>query len=82
MLVSYFKLSLWRFGQLWQYVGIGSLGMRLDQDCNSMGDMAQITPRVPFTCADNATLSQLILQECMAMGDAENISPRVPSTFA
>ena len=54
--VSYFKRSLWRCGQLWQYVGMGSLGTRLHRDCNAMGDTANISHRVPSTCAQNAIL--------------------------
>jgi len=54
--VSCFKQSLWHCGQLWQYVGMGSLGMRLHQDSNAMCDAANISPRVPSTCAQNAIL--------------------------
>ena len=54
--VSYFKRSLWRCGQLWQYVGMDSLGMRLHRDWNAMGDAANISPRVPSTSAQNAIL--------------------------
>jgi len=54
--VSYFKWSPWRCGQLWQYVGMGSLGTRLHRDCNAMGDVANISPRVPSTRAPNAIL--------------------------
>jgi len=54
--VSYFKRSLWRCGQLWQYVRMGSLGTLLHRDCNAMGDAANISPRVPSTCAQNAIL--------------------------
>jgi len=32
--VSYFKQTLWRCGQLWPYVGMGSLGTNLHRDCN------------------------------------------------
>jgi len=32
--VPYFKQTLWRCGQLWPYVGMGSLGTRLHRDCN------------------------------------------------
>ena len=32
--VSYFKQTLWRCGRLWPYVGLGSVGTRLHQDCN------------------------------------------------
>jgi len=54
--VSYFERSLWRCGQLWQYVGMGSLGTRLHRDCNAMCDTANISPRVPSTSAQNAIL--------------------------
>jgi len=47
--VSYFKQSLWRCGQLWPYVGMGSLRTHLHRDCNAMGDAAKISPRVPST---------------------------------
>jgi len=59
--VSYFKRSLWRCGQLWQFIGMGSLGTRLHRDCNAMGDSANISPRVPDICAQNAILSLLII---------------------
>jgi len=59
--VSYFKRTLWHWGQLWPYIGMGSLGMRLHRDCNAMGDTAKISPRVPSTCAQNAILSLLII---------------------
>jgi len=47
--VSYFKQTLWHCGQLWPYVGMGSFGTRLHQDCNAMCDTAKISPRVPST---------------------------------
>jgi len=47
--VSYFNETLWRCSQLWPYVGMGSLGTRLGQDCNAMGDAAKISPPVPST---------------------------------
>ena len=56
-----FKRSLWRCGQLWPYVGMASLGMRLHRDCNAMGDAAKIYPHVPSTCAHIAILSLLII---------------------
>jgi len=59
--VPYFKRSLWRCGQLWPYVGMGSLGTCLSRDWNAMGDAAKISPRVPATCAQNAILSLLII---------------------
>jgi len=59
-----------------------SLGTRLHQDCNAMGDAAKISPRIPFTCAQHAILSLLIVRDCKAMGDAGNISHRVPFTCA
>src|SRR5882757_3420552 len=61
---------------------MGSLGTRLHQDCNPMGDAARISPRVPSTCAQNAILSLLIIRDCKAMGDTGKISPRVPSICA
>jgi len=80
--VSYFNRSLWYCGQLWTYVGMGSLGTRLHWDCNTMGDAAKISPRVPSTCAQNAILSLLIILDCKVMGDSAKISPRIPSTCA
>jgi len=59
--VSCCKRSLWRCGQLWEYVGMGSLGTHLHRDCNAMGDAANISPHVPSTCAQNAILSSLII---------------------
>jgi len=59
--VSYLKWSVWCCGQLWEYVGMGSFGMRFHRDCNAMGDTANISPRVPSTCAQNAILSLLII---------------------
>jgi len=47
--VSYFKQALWRCGQLWTYVGMGSLGTQLHWDCNAMGDAAKISPHFPST---------------------------------
>jgi len=41
----------WRCGQLWPFIGMCSLGMRLHWDCDSMGDIAKIYPCVPSTCA-------------------------------
>jgi hypothetical protein len=61
LLVSYFKQSLWGCGQLWQSVGIGSMGTRLHRDGAEMGDAANISPRVPSTCAQNAVLFLLII---------------------
>ena len=40
---------------------MGSLGTRLHQDCNAMGDIAKISPRVPSTCAQDAILSVLMI---------------------
>ena len=80
LLVSYCKRSLWYCGQLLLYVGMGSLGTCLHWDCNAMGDAAKISPRVPSTSAQNASLSLLIIRDCKAMGDAVKITPRTPST--
>jgi len=38
-----------------------SLGTRLHQDCNAMGDAVEISPRVPSTCAQNPFLSLIII---------------------
>jgi len=59
--VSYLKGSLRRCGQLWQYFGMISLGTHLHWHCNAMGDAANISPRVPSTCAQNAIFSLLII---------------------
>jgi len=48
-------------GQLWPYVGMGSLGTRLHWNCNAMGNAAKTTQRVPSICPQNAILSWLIL---------------------
>jgi len=48
-------------GQLWPYVGMGSVGTHLHRDCNAMGDAAKPSPRVPSTCAQNAILFLLII---------------------
>jgi len=47
--VSYFRQTLWRCGQLWPYVGMGSLRIHLHRDCTAMGDVVKISPRVPST---------------------------------
>jgi len=52
--VSYFKHTLWCCGQLWPYVGMGSLGTRMHRDCNAMGDAAKISPRVPSTLSSRS----------------------------
>jgi hypothetical protein len=61
---------------------MGSWGSRLHRDCNTMGDAAKSSPRVPSTCVQNAILSLRIIRDCKAMDDAGNISPRIPSTCA
>jgi hypothetical protein len=38
-----------------------SLGTHMHLDCNPMGDVAKISPRVPSTCVQNAILSLLII---------------------
>jgi len=52
--VCYFKQTVWRCGQLWPYVGMGSLGTRLHRDCNAIGDAAKISPRVPSTLSSRS----------------------------
>jgi hypothetical protein len=59
--VSYFKRTLWCWGQLSPYIGMGSLSTHMHLDCNAMRDVAKISPRVPSTCAQNAILSLLII---------------------
>jgi len=59
--VFYFKRTLWRWVQLWPYVGMGSLVILMDVDCNAMGDVANISPRIPSSCVQNAILSLLII---------------------
>jgi len=59
--VFYFKWSLWCWGQLWPYVGRGSLGMHLHRDCKVMGDAAELSHRVPSTCAQDAILTLLLI---------------------
>jgi len=54
LLVTYFKQTLRRCGQLWPYVGMGSLGTCLHRDCNAMGDAAKIYPRVPSTLSSRS----------------------------
>jgi hypothetical protein len=61
---------------------MGSLGLRLYQDCNEMGDAAKISPRIPSTGTHNAMFSLVIRRVCKAMGDAAKISACVPSTCA
>jgi hypothetical protein len=60
---------------------MGSLGMRLHQDCNAIGDAAKIFSRIPTTCTQNAILSLLIIRDCKASGDGAKISPHVSSTW-
>jgi len=52
--VSYFEQALWRCGQLWPYVGMGSLGTRLHRDCNAIGDAAKISPHIPSTLSSRS----------------------------
>jgi len=40
---------------------MGSLGTRVQRDCNAMGDTAKTSPRVPSTCAHNAIHPLLII---------------------
>ena len=61
LLVSCFKRTIWICDQLWPYVGMRSLGMRLHRDCNVMAEVAKISPRVPSTSAQSANLSLLII---------------------
>jgi len=49
-----FKPTLWHYGQLWPYVGMGSLGTSFHRDCNAMGDAAKISPHVPSTSSSRS----------------------------
>jgi len=60
---------------------MGSLGTCLLEDCNAMGDAANISC-VPSTCVHNGIHFLLIIPDCKLMGDAAKTSPRVPSTCA
>jgi hypothetical protein len=80
LLVFYLKQSLRCCGQLRPYVGMGSLGPRLNRNCNAMGDTAKISPCMSSTGVQKTLPSSLILRDCKAMGDVVKISPRVPST--
>jgi hypothetical protein len=59
---------------------MGSLDIRLYQDCNAMGNAAKISPCFHSTCPEYAILYLLVVLDCNAMGDVGNISSRVPST--
>jgi len=61
LLVSYFEWTVWRCGQLWPYVGMGSLGTPLRRHSNAMCDVEIISPCIPSTCAQNAIFSLLII---------------------
>jgi len=54
-----FDQTSWRYCQLRLYIGMGSLGTRLHQNSNAMGDAVKISPRIHSTCAQNAILSLL-----------------------
>jgi len=62
LLVSYHKRTLWCCGQLWPYVGMGSLGALLNPDCNAMRDVATISLCILSTCVQSANLSVLLIQ--------------------
>jgi hypothetical protein len=47
--VSYFKETLWSWGQQWPYIGMGSSGTCLHRDCNAIGDGAKISPHILST---------------------------------
>jgi len=59
--VFYFKWILCCYGQLWPYIGMGSLDTPLHRDFNAKGDTVKISPCVPSTCVQNAILSLLII---------------------
>jgi len=41
---------------------MGLLGTRLHLDCNGLGDVAKVSPRVPSTCSQNAVRSLPIIR--------------------
>jgi hypothetical protein len=59
--VSNFTQALWRCGQLFPYIGMGSLGTRMRWDCNAMGEAVKISPCVPSTHTNDGILSFLII---------------------
>jgi len=59
--VSYCQQTHWRWGQLWPYIWMGSLGTRLHREWNGRGDAGKTTPRVPSTCVQNAVLFLIII---------------------
>jgi len=72
LLVSYCKRSLWGCGQLWPYVGMGSLGTRLHRDCNAMGDAAKYllafllpAPKMQFSLQKYTGLRRVTLQKSL-----------------
>jgi len=59
--VPYITWTLWRCGQQWPYVRVGSLGTGLYQDCNVMGDSVKFSPYVASTGVQYAIPSLLII---------------------
>jgi hypothetical protein len=59
-----------------------SLGTRLHQDCNAMGDAAKMSPCVPSTSQQNEIYCLLIIRDSNRMGDAAKIFVHIPSTCA
>jgi len=75
--VSYCNQLLWRCGQLWPYIRIGLLGMRMYCNCNVIGNAAKMTARIPFICAPNVILflvTEHIIPGCQIYVAVENPS--------
>lgn len=76
-LVSHFRRTLWRCGQLWPYVAMGSLDMCLHRDCIVMGHTAKTSHCVASMCAQNAIQSLLIIHiilSCQIYVGIDNVS--------
>jgi len=81
--VSHCKWRVWHSGQLWPYVGMGSLGTRLHWEWNAMGDVAKVSPRIPSTSAQNTFLCSIIIHiipSCQIYVAIDNPS-LIPSIF-
>jgi len=59
--VAYFKQTLYRCGELWPSIGLGSFGSRLHLNYNAISDTAKISPCVPSPCVQNAIFSFLVI---------------------
>jgi len=58
---------------MWPQVEMGSLGIRLHRDCNTIGNTVKISSHVPSTSAQNAILSFLIVHIILSRQIYESI---------